>query len=179
MKNIAYFFIIVLLLQSCSPRFKSGGYFHAEKLKSFYANDRKKIYFQFADKFSYTKENFNAAQFKPLDYKVLKEFNVKPSRKILFTYHSFGRNMVAVLEPKFFADKTNYKEVKTGNGRSFLYRSETMDSAMVVDNLYPFKNKYIRVIEKTKRIPGNSAVKPKSQQQETYIFPEISAQKPF
>ena len=130
-------------------------------------------------RFSYSENNFNADQFSALDYKILKEFNTKPSRKILFTYHSFGRNMVAVLEPKSAGRNKKYQEVKTNNGRSFLYHSEIRDSAIVVDNLYLFKNKYIRIIEKTKRIPTNSASKLKPEQQETFIFPEMSDKKPF
>lgn len=168
-----------ILLMSCSPRFKKGGYYYSDKNKSYYGNDRKKIYFQFSPRFSYSERNFNALQYLPRDFKMLKEFAIQPSQRVLFTYHSYGRNMAAVLEPKSLGKNTRYHEVKTSNGRSFLYHSETQDSAIVVDNLYPFKNRYIRIIEKTKRLPGNAPVKQKSEQQETFIFPEITDKKPF
>ena len=177
------FFLFYFLIISCSSGFKKGGYYFQENgetvfHKDYYGNDRKKIYFRFSEKFAYSKENFNAGKLKKEDSVFFNEIHLKPSRKMLFSYHSFGRNMVAILENHSFKNKENYKTKIAENGKSFLYQSSKNDSAMIIDNLYPFGRKYIRVIEKSKINPN---IKPKSEaeKQEVFIFPEITKKKPF
>ena len=181
MKKILFFYLFVIgfSLYSCSRSFKRGGYYFSNNQKSYYANDRKKIYFQFAEKFVYNEDNFNATQLSLQDLAFLEEFHIKPSRKILFTYHSFGRDMVAILEPKSAKTKLQYKLVEIEDGTVFLSKTTIQDSVLVVQNLFPFKNKYIRVIEKTRRTPVLKKEKEKSKLQGVYIFPSISSSKPF
>jgi len=179
-----FLFFLCCFTVSCSAGFQKGGYYFAKEDKNpldnecYYGNDRKKIYFRFSEKYSYSKQNFNADKIKSKDILLLKELDIKPSRKLLFSYHSFGRDMIAMLESRSFPGEMEYRKIISENGKSFWYRFSKSDSAIVIDNLYPFGKKYIRVIEKTKMLP-NTKSKNIGEKQETFIFPEISMEKPF
>lgn len=179
-----FLFFLCCFTVSCSAGFKKGGYYFAKENKNpfdnecYYGNDRKKIYFRFSEKYSYSKQNFNADKVENKDISLLKELNIKPSRKMLFSYHSFGRDMIAILEPHSFPPRKEYRKITAENGKLLLYRFSKSDSAIVIDNLYPFGKKYIRVIEKTKMLP-NSKSRNIDEKQQVFIFPEISKEKPF
>ena len=176
--KIIFGLLSVLILFSCSKKFVRGGYFHSKQLKNFYANDKNKLYIQFSENYFYNEKNFNTIKLKPEDEKLLKENEIKKARKILFSYHSFGRDVIALQQSNSASKKNLYKKIESENGDYFWYRFIQKDSAIMIDNLYPLENKYIRIIEKTK-------TNPKLQNQNTneiqkaYISPRITRIKPF
>lgn len=149
--------------------------------KSYYGNDRRKIYLLFSDQFVYSKENFNAGKISENDEVLLKNFGLKPNRKLLFSYHSGGnRSMTAQISRKNVLRKNNFKKIETGNSKLLYFRTFENDTAIFIDNLIPYKRKFIRIAERSKKIP--LSIKDSSEnkeKQQTFIFPEVFTEKPF
>jgi len=162
---------------SCSAGFKKGGYYFSDNLKSYYGNDKKKIYFRFSEKYSYSKQNFNVNEIKDSDRELLKDFDVIPSRKMLFSYHSQSREMMAFLL-RSIPGQNKYETANPKTGKEFFYHIKETDKVLLIDNIFPFQGEFIRVIEKTAKMNFTSNKKNEILQ-ETFIFPEITRNKPF
>lgn len=174
--NLFYLMTACLIIFSCAPAFKKGGYFFTDDHHfSYYANDRKNIYIHLSDHYSYDKEYFNSNNLLPKDVELLQEFNIKP-KKILFSYHSTsGRESISLLQNKGEIDFKKFERSKNEN-KKFFYRTEIRGKVTYRENIFLFKNKWIHVIEKS---PSAFNIRTDSGNiNKSRIFPSISNIKP-
>ena len=164
-----------LILSSCSSAFIKDGYFLKTNTASYYGNDKENIYINFSDKFTYNEIGFNANNLSTNDVDLAKEFKIKPE-KLLFSYHSSsGRQAMAFLLNKNQVNFVDFVSKKIEN-TEYYYKTSENERYVYRQNIYPFKNKFVKVIEKSPiYLSKNSS---KEGNEKTKIFPEITTIKP-
>lgn len=141
--------ILCLLLSSCAAKYISGGYYFLDQnQKSYYGNDAQKLFILLSDKFAYDKQEFNCEKISEKDKRLLADFNLKP-KHLLFSYHSSsGRESIAFLENGNPNKFKSYKKLDAEN-LDIYYKTKITKRNIYRENIYPFRNKYIHVLEKS------------------------------
>lgn len=161
------------VLLSCNSYY-SGGYYITDKdNRSYYGNERRHLYIQLSDKFLYREDTFNVKELRSSDVQLLCEFNLKP-RSILFSYHSMDRESITLLKSKSKINLSEWKIMRAVDGANIYYQSFVKKGYVYRKNLYPYKNRYIMVLEKTAVPSKLNQIKPTR----TLIFPKILSKKP-
>lgn len=164
MKKNIFLFAFLLITTSCASTFRKGGAYKTEGFnKTYYINKKSGIKISFSGKYFYRKENFNAMELTPKTEKLLKDFNIVKPKNILFSYDSGTRAALAILISKSQIDFDKYQDGVSDKNQTFYY-NERED----LQNLYPYKNKYVRVIERS-----SLRIHKKPTNHQTFIFPEI------
>ena len=173
--NIVAFIIAGFSLLNCASPFYKGGYMFENNFKSYFGNDAKKIYINFSDKYFYSKIGFNANQLSTNDLELAEEFGVQP-KKILFSYHSnSGREVMAFLLKKNQIDLQIFEKENDDNS-TFFFKTNKKANYIYRENVYPFQNKFIKIIEKSPNFLDKNGEK--IIDDKTRIFPIISNEKP-
>lgn len=166
------------LLSGCAKNFYKNGYYGTSSKGDYYGNDHKKLYLFFSDRFLYRESNFHADKLSDADCALLSDFGITKPKKMLFAYHSpNSRSVIAFYVGRAAIDFSLYEKYNTVDNRVVYFKNRDDESGHYADNIYPFKNRYLRIIEKTyfdkKRSSKIVVNKP-----EAYIFPVITTVKP-
>lgn len=162
MKKNIFLFAVLLITTSCASTFKKGGAYKSEGFnKTYYINKKSGIKISFSDRYVYRRENFNAMELTPKTEKLLKDFNIVKPKNILFSYDSGTRAVLAILISKSQIDFDKYQHGVSDNNQTFYYSERE-------DQQYTYKNKYVRVIERS-----SLRIHKKPTNHQTFIFPEI------
>ena len=178
MKKILKVFVLILFSQeiiSCATPFYKGGYLFVKDYKSYFGNDKKKIYVKFSDKYIYDRIGFNANLLSTNDLELAKEFNVEP-KHILFSYHSnSGKEVMAFLVNKSQIDLNGLTK-ENDNSSIFYFKTVEKNKFFYRENIYPFQNQFVKIIEKSPIFLDKNGIKIIGDK--TKIFPQITAEKP-
>lgn len=175
--NLSLIIFLLLAITSCSSAYIKGGYyFESAKRQSFYGNDKKHLYIGFSNQYVYNKIGFNAYSPSTADIDLLSEFNYQP-KHLLFSYHSSTeRQAMAILMSKQEINMNDFLKKEEEKGSVFYYKITQKTRFSYAQNIYPYGNKYILVIEKYPNI--TSTKKGKANGEKTRIFPEVLKEKP-
>jgi hypothetical protein len=167
--------IFCLLFLSCATPFYKGGYMFKKNSKDYFGNDNKKIYVKFSDKYIYDRIGFNANQLSTNDLELAEEFKVEP-KQILFSYHSnSGKEVMTFLLNKNQVELDTFTKESDGNS-IFYFKTSEKANYVYRENVYPFQNKFIKIIEKSPNFLDKNGRK--IIDDKTRIFPIISDKKP-
>lgn len=170
MKKNIFLFAVLLITTSCASTFRKGGAYKSEGFnKTYYINKKSGIKISFSDRYVYRKENFNATKLTPKTEKLLKDFNIVKPKNILFSYDSGTRAALAILISKSQIDFDKYQHGAPDKNQTFYYSEREDQQNLYLENLYPYKNKYVRVIERS-----SLRIHKKPTNHQTFIFPEIT-----
>ena len=121
-----------------------------------------------SDKYVYRKENFNATELTVETEKLLTEFGIQKPKNILFSYGSNMRMAAAFLMRKNEVDLRSYKKAFTDKNQEFYFKRTEDDRNVYLENIYPYKNRFIRVVERNMKTKNQDKY-----YEQTFIFPEI------
>ena len=173
--TILFLILFSVILSSCAAPFYKGGYMFDKNNKSYFGNDAQKIYINFSDKFYYSKIGFNTNNLSTDDLELAEEFKVAP-KHILFSYHSnSGKQVMAFLLNKRQIDLSAFLKE---NDENPIFYFKTIEKKQLIyrENIYPFQNTFVKIIEKSPIFLDKNGEKVVSDK--TKIFPQISSKKP-
>lgn len=157
------------MLTSCASAFKKGGAYKSDGFnKTYYINEKSGIQISFSDKYFYRESNFNASELTSKTEKLLKDFKIVKPKNILFSYDSGTRSALAMLISKHQIDFEKYQQTLSDKNQKFYFKEREDNHYLFLENIYPYKNKYVLVIERSSK-----RIHKKPDNHQTFIFPEI------